>query len=295
MGEMKKGWIKIHRELMDHWIYKEDRKFSKLEAWIDLLLSANISSKKILLKGTVYEVEKGESVLSLDSWAKRWNWHKSAVRRFFVLLQNDQMIEIKSDTKVTHISVLKYALYQGFGTESETPVKQTRNNRETILTPTKEYKERKKEKKSNIDGELGSYIDFYNRIFGTKYRGTDQVRNSLERILENYSLEQICQALENSQTSSAWIADKIKSNPLILLRQKNKGGECDYVGELLNSKYKAEYKFQPKAISSELPQQTIQLLNDKFGLPLDWNEYEIPSRSYFIKTHQNKDIKRYFL
>ena len=58
---------------------------------------------------------------------------------------------------------------------------------------------------------------------------------------------------------------------------------------------KAEYKFQPKAISSELPQQTIQLLHDKFGLPLDWNEYEIPSRSYFIKTHQNQDIKRYFL
>jgi hypothetical protein len=58
---------------------------------------------------------------------------------------------------------------------------------------------------------------------------------------------------------------------------------------------KAEYKFQPKAISSELPQQTIQLLHDKFGLPLDWNEYEIPSRSYFIKAHQNQEIKRYFL
>jgi hypothetical protein len=58
---------------------------------------------------------------------------------------------------------------------------------------------------------------------------------------------------------------------------------------------KAEYKFQPKAISSELPQQSIQFLHDKFGLPLDWNEYEIPSRSYFIKAHQNQEIKRYFL
>jgi hypothetical protein len=66
-------------------------------------------------------------------------------------------------------------------------------------------------------------------------------------------------------------------------------------GSVKKIKEKAEYNFQPKAISSELPQQTIQLLHDKFGLPLDWNEYELPSRSYFIKTHQNQDIKRYFL
>jgi len=80
------GWIKIHRSILNHWLYTEKRKFSKFEAWQDLLLNVNFSDAKTIIKGKLYDVKRGQSILSLDSWSKRWNWDKSSVRRFFNLL-----------------------------------------------------------------------------------------------------------------------------------------------------------------------------------------------------------------
>ncbi len=107
------GWIKLNRSIQSHWIYSEKRKFSKYEAWIDILMTVNFSDNKCLIKGTLYEIKRGESILSMDKWAKRWNWDKSAVRRFFNLLKIDNMIEFKSDNTTTHLKVCKYESYQG--------------------------------------------------------------------------------------------------------------------------------------------------------------------------------------
>jgi len=127
---MTNGWIKLHRSLTEHWIYNERRKFSKLEAWIDILMTVNYEDKKVLIKGKLYDVKRGQSILSLDSWAKRWNWDKSAVRRLFNLLQNDSMIEIISDNITTHITVCKYDSYQGIENANETPTKRKRTANE---------------------------------------------------------------------------------------------------------------------------------------------------------------------
>ena len=150
-------------------------------------------------------------------------------------------------------------------------------------------------KSKDLESNSLKYLQTFNEVYNTNHTSITPVKTALSRVLKDYTIEQVCEAIKRSTTSDAWVADKLKSNHLMLLNQKNKGGQCDYVGSILNSNYKPKYKFQPKAISSELPQQTIQLLHEKFGLPLDWNEYELPSRSYFIKTHQNQDIKRYFL
>ena len=85
------GWIKLNRSIQSHWIYNERRKFSKLEAWIDMLMTANYADNKVIIKGKLYEVKRGESINSMDTWASRWSWDKSAVRRFLTLLQNDNI------------------------------------------------------------------------------------------------------------------------------------------------------------------------------------------------------------
>lgn len=77
---MNNGWISIHRQLLDHWLWKENREFSKAEAWIDILLSVNHTHQELVIKTTVYKVGRGESLMSLDTWAKRWNWNKSKDR-----------------------------------------------------------------------------------------------------------------------------------------------------------------------------------------------------------------------
>lgn len=152
------GWIKLHRSLNNHWIYNEKRKFSKLEAWIDILMTVNYEDTKVLIKGKLYEVKRGQSILSLDSWAKRWSWDKSSARRFFNLLQKDSMISVISDNITTHLTVCKYDSYQGIENANETQTKRKRNSNEIQTTPIKERKEIEEEKENK---EILSFEDFW--------------------------------------------------------------------------------------------------------------------------------------
>lgn len=147
------GWIKIHRSITNHWLYSEKRVYSKLEAWYDILLNVNYTDNKVIIKGKLYEVKRGESILSYESWGKRWNWDKSKVRRFFNLLQNDSMIELKCDNTTTHLTVCKYESYQGERNADETQTKRKRNTDETNI--------RKKEEKKEINiPELSEFLAF---------------------------------------------------------------------------------------------------------------------------------------
>jgi hypothetical protein len=138
------GWIKIHRSITDHWLYCEKRVFSKLEAWYDLLLNVNYCDSKTIIKGKLYEVKRGQSIMSLESWAKRWNWDKSKVRRFLNMLQNDSMIELVCDNITTQITICNYDSYQADRNADETQMKHKRNTDETQMKPIKESKEIKK-------------------------------------------------------------------------------------------------------------------------------------------------------
>ena len=128
------GWIKIHRSILNHWLYTEKRKFSKFEAWQDLLLNVNFSDAKTIIKGKLYDVKRGQSILSLDSWSKRWNWDKSSVRRFFNLLEKDNMIIVKSDNITTHLTICKYEDYQQKENANETQTTRRRNANEIQTT-----------------------------------------------------------------------------------------------------------------------------------------------------------------
>lgn len=144
------GWIKLHRSMTDHWLYKEKRVFSKFEAWNDILLTVNYAECKTVIKGKLYHIERGQSILSFESWGKRWNWDKSKVRRFLNLLQSDNMIELKTDTITTQLTVCNYATYQDERNADETQVKRKRNTNETQTKLIKEEKERKEEKEIYI-------------------------------------------------------------------------------------------------------------------------------------------------
>jgi hypothetical protein len=104
---MRTGYIKLHRSIMDNFLYNEKRVFSKYEAWQDILLNVNFQNGKAIIKGKLYEVKAGESLLSMDSWASRWMWNKSSVRRFLKLLEKSEMIVINSDNITTHLTVCK--------------------------------------------------------------------------------------------------------------------------------------------------------------------------------------------
>jgi hypothetical protein len=158
------GWIKIHRSIINNWIFSDEEKF---RAWIIILLTVNYESKKVNIGNLLLTCNRGESLLSLDSWSKLFGkkWNKSKVRRFFDLLQNDSMIVLKNEQKTTRLTVCKYDTYQDMRNANETQVKRKRNASETQTTPTKESKESKED---NINIQFNVFWNLYNKKIGNK-------------------------------------------------------------------------------------------------------------------------------
>jgi hypothetical protein len=132
------GWIKIHRHIKDHWIWKSDH---RLKWWLDILLTVNHADAKVLIKGNLIDCKRGQSVRSLETWAKDWNVTKKTVKEFFELLQKDSMLLYESIKISTRITVCNYDNYQTEVNGSETQSKRKVNGSETDTTPKQECKE----------------------------------------------------------------------------------------------------------------------------------------------------------
>lgn len=151
------GWIKLHRSIQSHWLYTEKRVFSKYEAWNDILLTVNHNESKALIKGKIYIVKRGESILSFESWGKRWGWNKHRVRSFMQLLKNDGMIDYICDNITTHLTVCNYDNYQD-ESNAKTTQKQRRHN--TGTTQTQPIKEEKEEKEYIYIPSLTEFLEY---------------------------------------------------------------------------------------------------------------------------------------
>lgn len=109
---MEKGWIKFWRKMQDNWLWEERRKYSKFEAWVDLLMSANHAPQKTLIGSELVKVERGEFITSQVQLAKNWRWPRTTVQRFLDLLQHDEMIVLKTGSKMGRITICNYGDYQ---------------------------------------------------------------------------------------------------------------------------------------------------------------------------------------
>lgn len=109
----KTGWISIHRKIQDDLIYPKGRPFTKYEAWIDLIMEVNHTDQEVLIGNRIVKCKRGQSIRSQETWAKRWNWDRSKVRRFFKMLQDSGKIESKNEQKTTRITISNYDTYQG--------------------------------------------------------------------------------------------------------------------------------------------------------------------------------------
>jgi hypothetical protein len=134
------GWIKLDREITSHWIFEDSWKFRN---WIDLLTLVNHSEQKVNIKGTVLTCYRGQTLCSLDTFARRWKCDKSKVRRFLKLLEDDSMIELKSEHITTRLTICNYDTYQGERNADETQMKRKRHASDTQTTPNKNDKKEK--------------------------------------------------------------------------------------------------------------------------------------------------------
>lgn len=106
------GWISIHRQIQEHWIWKSKEPFDKRSAWIDLLLLVNHQTEKIEFDNKIIEVERGQRITSLEKLATRWKWSRHKVSDFLNNLEQDGMLVQIRDKKKTLVSIENYNKYQ---------------------------------------------------------------------------------------------------------------------------------------------------------------------------------------
>ena len=118
-----KGWIKLHRQLQECPMWYSER-FSKGQAWVDLLLLANHKDKKILFNGEMIVIKRGQYLTSMVKLAEKWKWSRPTVVKFLNLLEKDKMITRSSDNTKTLITIENYEIYQDYSEDTLQPTLQ---------------------------------------------------------------------------------------------------------------------------------------------------------------------------
>lgn len=105
------GYIKLHRQITENKLWFSER-FTKSQAWIDLLLLANHKPATFFIRGNEVKVERGQSGYAITTLAKRWKWNKRTVDKFLSMLLKDEMIHYRKSPVTTIITIKNYHLYQ---------------------------------------------------------------------------------------------------------------------------------------------------------------------------------------
>lgn len=136
MDNESKGFIKLDRNIFNHWIFQDAEKF---RAFVDLIQLARWKDEKLLIGNDVVIVPRGNYYTSELKLAERWSWSRKRTREFLKLLENEKMITKKGTTKGTMLSVENYSLYQDEGTTISTSKEHQKNIKGTTKGTSKEH------------------------------------------------------------------------------------------------------------------------------------------------------------
>jgi hypothetical protein len=210
---MSKGWISLHRQFQDHWLWGEPRKYSKAEAWLDILMTANHADGKFVYRGKLFICHRGELLRSLDKLRKKWDWSKSAAVRFLKLLEQDGMITLKSETVLTRITVCRYNDYQDLRNDVDTQPKRARNAGDT-KQGTYNNKNKKEQGEQDIipivsDETKTTLDDLWNNTpaKGRNRSSKKKVLDAWKKIKSKPDRETLIHAIQEWSRSEDWTKD----------------------------------------------------------------------------------------
>ena len=203
----KLGFIPLWRKFQNDPLWKERRKFSKAEAWIDILWEVRHDQKpiEIIIKNTVFVCKRGESLYSLGTWANRWNWSISATRRFLDLLKKVKKIDTQSEQQTTRLIVCNYEKYNYIRNVNEQQMKSKRKvNEKQVNTNNKDNNVNN----DNNDNIINKIYNSYPTICPIKERPTgksnkDKVR--IKNLLKKHKPEYLMDLIEKYKNSRTWI------------------------------------------------------------------------------------------
>lgn len=120
------GFIPVKRSLFEHFLFKENRVFSRFEAWLDLIQMASFTDEnRDIIAGRIISKNRGEVVASLRYLANKWNWSLGKVCDYIELLRSQDMVVATKENGITKIRLVN------FDKHNKTQEKDSKKNSET--------------------------------------------------------------------------------------------------------------------------------------------------------------------
>ena len=179
---MQGGWIKINREIVNHWLWSDAE---RLKWWLDLLFLANWDDKKVLHDSHLFTLKRGQIIASVAFLCERWEKSNKTVVKYLQMLESEKMIKREILYRQTPIiTICNYELYQdNVQTQVQTQVQTNKESKEYIIHNNARTRE------ENFLSELENSV-FYMEGMAMRYHiGTDEVREALQVFSKECSLK----------------------------------------------------------------------------------------------------------
>lgn len=177
-----KGYVSLHREIMEHWIWEDP---VKLKRWLTILMNVNHAPKKFPVGNELFTCNPGQSFRSIQQWTDLFSCSKSTTIKFLNMLENDGMIltEIMGNgNRRKHLlTVVNWEKFQKMSTGNYTetvpeiipeqypnvpPNNNDNNDEESLYAKARNFYQNELEK-SNNDFLYSQFIDI---LFGKSER-----------------------------------------------------------------------------------------------------------------------------
>lgn len=228
------GWISIDRSIQNHWLFKEKRTFSKFEAWIYLLMEANHSKAKVPIGNQIVTVERGQRLTSILTLSDLFNWSRFKVKTFLDLLESDGMLEVKTTSKYTLITIVNYDFYQSEQgrNQHQNDIKPTSKQHQSNINPTSKQHQTNTNNNDNKDNNEKN-------VNNEKKKTTafDFFQDNGFGFITSYNLDDLNYYLDSFENDS----DEIVTASLKIAKDRNKV-TWGYVKSILNTWLNANLK-----------------------------------------------------
>ncbi|MBK0039420.1 MULTISPECIES: DnaD domain-containing protein [unclassified Enterococcus] len=200
---MNHGYVKLYRKVMDSFVWTNPNMY---KLWSLCLMKASHENRKFLFNGKEIWLNSGEFVTGRDAITFEMNRgvksehqvNSASVWRWLKKFESERMLNIKSTTKYSVISINNWDEYQG----GEQQVNIKRTTSEQQVNTNKNEKNEKNEKNNNIHDEnspLQEIVQIYESIFGMI---NSFVFQNLEQWCEDLSPELVIEALKRSKSAN---------------------------------------------------------------------------------------------
>ena len=186
---MQKDYFILKRSIVTDQLYFLE-KFSKFQAWQDLIYLANWDTGSVKQGFDIINLERGELCHAEDYLCQRWRWSKGKVRRFLNWCVKDERLTIRqivtgSNQRRNVVKLVNYDKHQIPLKYSSNTLDNTDSNQDSNQT---NNNPNNKPNKSNIVEEI---LNDLNRLTGKNFRHTtkDYVKTINARLNEGYTLE----------------------------------------------------------------------------------------------------------